>query len=266
MIRGRRTTTIVSDDVPEISVAGTTTIAEGDSGQVTLTADQAPRQDLAVALTITGDATPGTDYQTVDPVVVLPAGATSATVTVASLTDAVIENDERVVVALGPGATSYKAGPVGQCGRHDSRRHGNARLPVVTVRTGTTHLGEGKPLVVTVALSQPLSEELEIDSCVRRHRGGGRRLHRARRPDRDRAGSDDAGGTDRDGRRRRRRARPDAFGVGRFEHCVRRGVARLRRPRPSSPTTFPSCRSSAARLTWAPGRRAASRSSRTRRR
>ena len=43
------TTTIVSDDVPEMRVTGTATIAEGESATVTVTADQAPLTTCVVA-------------------------------------------------------------------------------------------------------------------------------------------------------------------------------------------------------------------------
>ncbi len=49
---------------------------------MTVVADQAPITDTQVSLSFGGDAAPGSDYRTVNPVLTLSAGTTSTAVTV----------------------------------------------------------------------------------------------------------------------------------------------------------------------------------------
>jgi hypothetical protein len=64
---------------------------------------------LTVAYTVSGTATPGSDYTTLSGVVAVPAGANAATIGVVALSDTAAEADETVVVTLGAG-TGYAIG------------------------------------------------------------------------------------------------------------------------------------------------------------
>ncbi|HEX3946805.1 MAG TPA: peptidoglycan-binding protein, partial [Acidimicrobiales bacterium] len=100
-------TVIKNDNVPALQITGATTVAPGGSATLTITADQAPLQDTQVGLSAAGSATPGTDYDPVDPVVTLPAGQTSTTVSVDTISSTVIEPDKYVAVSIAPSATAY---------------------------------------------------------------------------------------------------------------------------------------------------------------
>jgi multidrug efflux pump subunit AcrA (membrane-fusion protein) len=154
-------TRIVSDDVPELSVTGGAQVAEGSPATITIQADQAPVRDTQVALSITGDATAGRDYRTVSPVVTLAAGTSSATVTIQTLTDDVLEPDERVVVGLGQG-TGYRVGRVGAAVVTIAKRTGPVGLPIVTVRPTATRVAEGQPIPFAVSLDHSLTEDLPL--------------------------------------------------------------------------------------------------------
>ncbi|HMC69995.1 MAG TPA: peptidoglycan-binding domain-containing protein, partial [Mycobacteriales bacterium] len=85
---------VISDDVPEVNVSGTQTVAEGGSATIVVALDQAPVRDTQVLLTFGGDATPGRDYRAVSPLVSFPVGQTSALVNVSTFTDQTIRPDK----------------------------------------------------------------------------------------------------------------------------------------------------------------------------
>jgi multidrug efflux pump subunit AcrA (membrane-fusion protein) len=155
------TTRIVSDDVPELNVVGGGRVAEGSTATLAVVADQAPVHDTQVSLNIGGDATASRDYRAVDPVVTLPAGVTTAVVTLATLTDDTLENDERIVVAVSPG-TGYRVGRAGAAVVTIASQPGAAGLPVVTLRPTATKVAEGQPIPLTVTLDHSLTEDLPL--------------------------------------------------------------------------------------------------------
>ena len=156
-------TTIVDDDVPELTVSGGGRVAEGAVSTITVVADQAPTQALQVALGVTGDATAGRDYRSVEPVVLLPAGATSVSVPVTTLTDDTLEPDERVVVGLTTGAGQYRIGPAAIAVVTIAQAVGDAAVPTVRLRATSTSVQEGQPFPLVVSLDRPLTDELVLD-------------------------------------------------------------------------------------------------------
>ncbi|HTZ09787.1 MAG TPA: Calx-beta domain-containing protein [Acidimicrobiales bacterium] len=153
-------TTITNANVPQLSITGGTTVAPGASATLTVTADQAPIRNTQVLLSFAGDATPGTDYTPPDPVVTLPAGATSATVSVATLASDTIGPDKYVVVGLSPSPGSYTVGTPGSAVVTIGERTGT---PVVTLSSATTFLDKGQPYQVALNLSAPSSSALTVN-------------------------------------------------------------------------------------------------------
>lgn len=156
------TTTIIDDDLPELRLSGSTTLAEGDTGVLTVVADQPPVRAMQVVLSTTGDATPGKDYRSVLPVVTFPAGALSVTFPVNTLTDDVIENDERVVVSLAPSAGNYRVGPSSVAVVTITQATADSALPIVTLRPTATHVKEGVAVPATVSIDRPLVDDLVL--------------------------------------------------------------------------------------------------------
>ncbi len=155
-------TTITNTNVPKLSITGGTTVSPGSQVILTVTADQAPLQDTPVALTFSGDAAPGADYQTVNPVLTLNAGTTSTSVTITTLVNPVIQPDRHVVVSISPAPGIYTVGSPGVTSITVKGSTGSAALPVVTLRSATTSLTKGQPYTVTVGLSQAVSSPLTI--------------------------------------------------------------------------------------------------------
>jgi hypothetical protein len=152
-------TTIHNTNVPTLSITGGTTVAGGGAATLTITADQAPVQTTQVQLQVAGSAQPGTAYDPVNPVVTLAPGQTSATVTVDTIAQNVIQPSTYVVVALQPAPGSYSVSAQGSAVVTIA---GSTARPVVTVTSSTTYLQKGQPYPVSVGLSQASSTPLTI--------------------------------------------------------------------------------------------------------
>jgi multidrug efflux pump subunit AcrA (membrane-fusion protein) len=153
-------TTIKDDNVPTLQIGGGSTVSPGGTATLTITASVAPLQDTQVELDVAGSALAGTDYDPVDPVVTLPAGSTSASVTIDTLDTKVIQPDKYIVVSIAPSPTSYGVGPLGAAVVTIS---GSAALPTVTLSSATTYLEKGEPYAATISLSEALDTPLTID-------------------------------------------------------------------------------------------------------
>ena len=120
------TVTIQSDDValPTVTIAATdptATEAGTTTGLFTVTRTGATAAALTVAYAVGGTATAGSDYAALSGSVVIPAGSSTATVTVTPINDTAVEADETVVAALSASA-AYTVGGAGERDRDDSER------------------------------------------------------------------------------------------------------------------------------------------------
>ncbi|HEX4904507.1 MAG TPA: Calx-beta domain-containing protein [Acidimicrobiales bacterium] len=156
------TTTIVSEDVPELRLTGGGSVAEGDVSEIEIVADQAPIKDVQVALAFTGDAVAGDDYVALAPVAVLRAGADRQTITLTTLLDETLEGTERIVVSIGAGTGAYRVGRTATAVTTIDRVAGAAALPTLTLRPTATHVGEGQPIPMTLALSRAITDDLVV--------------------------------------------------------------------------------------------------------
>lgn len=151
--------------IPTMQITGATTISPGGSAVLTVTSSAPVTQDTQVFVSVGGTAVAGTDYQPVDPVLDMPAGASSATVPVVALASQTIETTPRyVVVALSTSPTgAYTLASPTAAVVTISPASGSATIPSVTLSSATTYLQKGKPFPVTIGLSQPLATTLTIN-------------------------------------------------------------------------------------------------------
>ncbi|MHB8973149.1 MAG: beta strand repeat-containing protein, partial [Pirellulaceae bacterium] len=101
------TITIGDATVPTITIALTDSDASevnSNPGVFSVSRTGSTTQSLVVALSVGGTASNGTDYTTVSSSVTIPAGQSSATVTITPNSDAVVEGAETVVLAVASGA------------------------------------------------------------------------------------------------------------------------------------------------------------------
>ncbi|RYX78251.1 tandem-95 repeat protein, partial [bacterium] len=100
---GIATATIIDNDS---SVASISAGIDGNEnglikGTFTVTLSKPSATDTELTFTLTGTATEGADYTTVTPkTVLIPAGATTATITIPVLSDALLEGNETVIATL----------------------------------------------------------------------------------------------------------------------------------------------------------------------
>jgi LPXTG-site transpeptidase (sortase) family protein len=106
------TGTITDNDIPTatITVLPASVVEDGATNLVyTVTVDQAPLVDTTINLSTTGTAGDGVDYSGSVTSVIIPAGLTTATVTIDPVADTFTEPDETVIIAIDPG-TGYAVG------------------------------------------------------------------------------------------------------------------------------------------------------------
>ena len=96
------TNTIADNDSATVTIANTTNGAEAGptAGVFTLTQSKASATNTIIAYTVAGSATSGTDYTALSGTVTIPAGATTATITIAVIDDVVLDAGETVIVTL----------------------------------------------------------------------------------------------------------------------------------------------------------------------
>jgi multidrug efflux pump subunit AcrA (membrane-fusion protein) len=155
-------TTIINSNVPQLHIGGGGVVTAGSTATLTVGADQAPLHDTQVSVSLAGDAVPGTDYSTVNPVIKLRAGHTQASLTIHTLHNDVIAPDRHIVASITPSPTQYSVGAPGIAVVTIQGATGSAALPIVTLRSATTHLVKGSPYQVTLSLSQALTVPLTV--------------------------------------------------------------------------------------------------------
>jgi hypothetical protein len=103
----------VTQTVTVAATDATATEAGPTNGRFTFTRTGATAAALSapvtVAFTVSGTATPGTDYNSLSPTVTIPAGLTTAVKTVIPKQDTAVEPNETVIVTLSQSA-NYKVG------------------------------------------------------------------------------------------------------------------------------------------------------------
>ncbi len=95
-------TTIESNDLPELIIEGGGSISEGSSGAFTIRADQPVVEDTSINYALSGSATPGRDFNELSGTVVMPAGQSEVRVTIETIDDDVVFLPGDMVVASWP--------------------------------------------------------------------------------------------------------------------------------------------------------------------
>jgi multidrug efflux pump subunit AcrA (membrane-fusion protein) len=158
-------------DKPTIEVtADPLTVDEGGVVTLTFTASPAPANDTTIDLTIGGDATGGTnvkkgaDYQSIDNSFTFPAGQTTVTWEVPIFVDQVIEDEEQIIVSLTDqfgNDPTYVVGP-NNLERIRIRANGDDLMPLITVKTNASVVGEGNSVTYTFTSSVESNEDIDL--------------------------------------------------------------------------------------------------------
>ena len=160
------TNTIADNDTAIVTLANTTNGNEQGpvSGIITLTQSATSGVATVIAYSISGTATNGTDYSTLTGSVTIPAGSTTANITIPVIDDAVVEGNETVIITL----TSISSGSPGvSLGAAASITATNTiadnDAPTVTI-ANTTNVSEPGPangvMTVTMSATRPTTVTL----------------------------------------------------------------------------------------------------------
>jgi Calx-beta domain len=95
------TNTIADNDAATVTITNTTNAAEpATNGLMTLTQTAVSSQATVISYTVGGTATSGSDYTALSGTVTIPAGATTATISIPVLDDLIVDPAETVIVTL----------------------------------------------------------------------------------------------------------------------------------------------------------------------
>lgn len=143
------TVLVESDDLPELDVTGGGKVVEGGTLRFTITADQPPAEDTAVSFSVGGTAQAGADFEALEGVVLLRAGADRIDVEVVTIDDDAVFQPGDFVVGEWP-----------------------TRIGSVLVDLGE-FVPEGNPLMtltedeLTVTIEMSPSDRAELDEGLR---------------------------------------------------------------------------------------------------
>jgi len=135
----QKTVTILDNPLPQVTLsAGATSIAE-TSGSTTITATLSASYvaDVTVNLSFSGTATVTSDY-TLGTSIVIPAGSTSASITLASVSDLLYEGNETVIIDINTVTNGTESGVQ----QKTVTITDDDTAPTVTLSTGTSSIAE----------------------------------------------------------------------------------------------------------------------------
>ncbi len=145
------TVTITDEqNLPNVTLTGTTTIAENAAGVATLTATLSTATTVATVVTLgyTGTATSAADYVASSSTITIPAGSLTATVTIDPSVDAIFEGSETVIATI-TGVSGGNGTTIGTPNQATVTITDEQSLPNVTL-TGTTTIAENALGVATL--------------------------------------------------------------------------------------------------------------------
>ena len=153
-------TLTITGQLPSVSFTqANTSVAEGGAVTITAQLSTTTTQTVTLPFTLTGTAS-GADYTASASPLTIPAGGTSASITVNALTDGVDEPDESVVVTLDPptnaalgGTTVHTVTILGQ-------------TPVVSFALAAQTVNEGVTASIAVRLSSPSTQTVTVPFSV----------------------------------------------------------------------------------------------------
>ena len=158
--------TVVVSAAPIVTLAVSPVVVLEDSGLslvYTVTRDVALSSPTTVSLSYGGSATLGVDYSGAATTVVIPAGATSASVSITPTADGVVEADETVIVTAGAGSGYTVGAPASATGTIL-----NDDVPRASVSVAPASVAEnsGTALVYTVTLDRPSNALVQVNYAL----------------------------------------------------------------------------------------------------
>ena len=137
------TVLIADDDVAQATITANDPNATepGDHGQYTVVLSNVSDTNTIISYTVSGDATAGADFSALSGSVLIAAGATSATIDINILDDAILEDVESVIVTL------------------DSIASGDAEITIGAANSATVNIADTDTAEVSIVASDSSSSE-----------------------------------------------------------------------------------------------------------
>ena len=160
--RASATGTIVDDEALTVSVsADAATVVEGGAARFTVSVDGGESTAaIEASYTVGGTASAGTDYTAPSGTLTLGAGASSGTITIATLTDSVLDGGETVSVRLSGASTSAGQVTADTAATAQTTISDTGTVSVSVASDGAA--AEGSASTFTVSLSGPVSSALTV--------------------------------------------------------------------------------------------------------
>ena len=153
------TGTIRDNDTLTAAVTGAATVTEGSAATFTVgLTGGTSTADVTVTWTVGGTATPGTDYTATGRSMTIPAGESSRTITIETLSDDVLDPGETVTVTLTGASTAKGAAGYDDTAAETTITDGGMETVSVTATAAST-VEEGGDAQFTVTLSGAAASE-----------------------------------------------------------------------------------------------------------
>ena len=170
---------IYDNDTPVVSFASVSQSVDegGGTRNLKVTLDRTPTSDMEIIYRASGTATPGSDFSIPGAVpvvshgrvllplqsVLVPKGATTATIPVTIIDDSLPEDREYILLRLFPRNGLYRAGSTST---YSLVIVDNDTLPEITVAAGASPVTEGGDAVFTVTASPAPAADLAVTMAV----------------------------------------------------------------------------------------------------
>lgn len=159
--------TIEDDDLAVTSVTASpssTTEGSATPGTFTLTLDKQSQSEITVSYSITGTATSGTDFTTLNGSVLIPALTSSVNIDVSAIDDNIVEGDETVILTLS-GTDNSRISVAAQAATITFEDNDAAEFSVISTQGTAAENGTDVPTngQFTITLSKPARVDTTID-------------------------------------------------------------------------------------------------------
>ncbi|MEZ4818774.1 MAG: Calx-beta domain-containing protein, partial [Bdellovibrionota bacterium] len=159
------TATITDDDAaPTVNWTSSSQSSGGEAGTMTITAqlDAVSGQNVTVNFSYSGTATNPADYNATSSPIVIPAGSTSANVTITIAADTLDENNETVIATIGSATNAT----VGATNVHTATIVDDDATPTVSFITASQTTAESGTVDVTLQLSAISGLDVDIPFTI----------------------------------------------------------------------------------------------------
>ncbi|HUP92164.1 MAG TPA: Calx-beta domain-containing protein [Solimonas sp.] len=153
--------TVIYAALVTLSLSSSTIAENGGTLTLTATLSKTAGEDVTATIKFDGSATKGTDYSASPALaIVIPAGSTSATMTITALQDTVYDGTEvvRLIVADGIGGPAVKGSPISVTASFVD----DDVAPVAALSAGASMLAENGSTQLTVTLDQAATVDTSV--------------------------------------------------------------------------------------------------------